>query len=59
MTNELLRLLASLPDSGANDSLEEHFAIADEMLRRAGAALERSSRDPSFAVRAPRSRLLH
>ena len=35
MTEELLGFLVSLDDLGADDSIEEHLAIRDEMARRA------------------------
>jgi hypothetical protein len=35
MTEELLGFLVSLNDLGADDSIEEHLAIRDEMARRA------------------------
>ena len=50
MTHDLLGYLASLDDAGAGDSLEEHFAIADEMLRRASASLQRAMADTAIIV---------
>ena len=35
MTEELLGFLVSLADLGADDSIDEHLAIRDEMARRA------------------------
>ena len=50
MTQDLLRYLASLADDGASDSLEEHFAIADEMLRRARKSSDATMPDTTAIV---------